>query len=67
MSRWIDLPERHLTQLKRLLVTHVPEAWAFGGVYTVQCMEGSDLDLYDATPEIWLLKSLAGRTYPWFF
>ncbi|SFL66628.1 nucleotidyltransferase family protein [Nitrosomonas communis] len=52
MSKQIELIDRHLAQLKRLLAIHVPEAeiWVFGSRIHGSAHEGSDLDLVLRNP-----------------
>jgi predicted nucleotidyltransferase len=49
----LDLPEKHLRQLRELLQLHVPdfEVWAYGSRVTGQGHEGSDLDLVLRQPQ----------------
>jgi predicted nucleotidyltransferase len=48
----LDLPSRHLSLLRELLLRHVPEAevWAFGSRVVGGAHEGSDLDLVLRNP-----------------
>jgi len=48
----LDLPERHLDQLRRLLKTYVPDAevWAYGSRINGKSHEASDLDLVLRNP-----------------
>jgi len=48
----LDLPERHLDQLRRLLKTHVPDAevWVYGSRIDGKSHEASDLDLVLRNP-----------------
>lgn len=43
----LNLPDRHLATLRRLLAQHVPwaQVWAYGSRVTGGAHEGSDLDL----------------------
>ena len=54
----LDLPERHLSLLRCLLKTHVPDAevWAYGSRVNGQSHQASDLDL--------VLRNPADLTHP---